>query len=460
MSRAPTLGGAVGTWGPDDVFLGRKNNLWPVPTLGTVAGLYHFDSDLTAASGGPTLVASGTTPPASSAGSAKFGGAGLLCSGTGVAVTATNAAFKFGNTDFCVEFWVKTPTAGGNANKAMLAISTTGNYDVGMIWVNGQYLGWYGPNSYFNTNYTYWDTDWHHLALVRQAGVIKMYFDGAQLNATANDSTNYSANARLSVGSCGDGSYAGAQWIDEVRVTTGNCVYTENFTPSTIAFTDPPESDASWSSVSSLLLLDGANNSTTFTDSKLGATITATGSPIISTTQSKFGGSSLYLNGSSYITIPNTSGNHTFAGDFTIEFWMYSAASSGYWLAGINTTGANDAGRFGLLTRGSEDKMHFEYYLAGNNSVYPSTIAVNNSTWHHIALVRSGTTLYLWIDGAQAMSTTLSHTFGDNAKNINIGYSPFDTSYFTGYIDCLRVTKGVARYTSTFTPRTSAFPAQ
>jgi hypothetical protein len=218
--------------------------------------------------------------------------------------------------------------------------------------------------------------------------------------------------------------------------------------------------DSDWSSVSSLLLLDGANGGTTFTDSKLGATITATGSPILSTGQSKFGGTSLYLDGSSYITIPNTSGNHTFAGDFTVEFWMYSSASSGYWLAGIHTTGANDAGRWGLLTRGTEDRMHFEYYLAGNQSQYPSVIAVNNSAWHHIALVRSGTTLYLWIDGVQAFSITLSHTFGADAKNLNIGYSPFDTSYFTGYIDCLRVTKGVARYTSAFTPPASPFPAR
>ena len=216
--------------------------------------------------------------------------------------------------------------------------------------------------------------------------------------------------------------------------------------------------DDNWSSVSSLLLFDGANNSTTFTDSKNGATITATGSPVISTAQSKFGGASLYLDGSSYLTIPNVSGNHTFAGDFTIEFWMYSAMSSGFWIGMVSTSGSNSTGRFNILNRGSEDKLYVEYNDGSNNTATSTSGVVNDSAWHHVAITRSGSTFQIWRDGSSVYSSTLSHTFGNDAKDILIGYNPFDENYFTGYIDCFRVTKGVARYTATFTPATAAFP--
>ena len=236
----PTLGGASGTWGHDEVFLARAGNNWPIPPQAGVEALYHFENSLASTWGGPTLVASGTNPPGPHADATKFGSYGLKCNGTGVAVTATSADFAFGTGEFCIEFWIKTPTAGSNSSKAMVAISTTGAYDVGMIWVNGQYLAWSGGSGSFVAGYdgTYWDTLWHHIALVRHSGVLKFYFDGVQIANTRSDSTNYTANARLSVGSCGDGSFAGSMWIDEVRVTKGSSVYTANFTPSTIAFSD------------------------------------------------------------------------------------------------------------------------------------------------------------------------------------------------------------------------------
>jgi hypothetical protein len=236
--RVPTLGGASGAWGHEEVFLARAGGAWPLPPQPGVEALYHFENALTSAWGGPTLVASGTNPPGPHTDAAKFGSYGCKSNGSGLLVTAATPDFAFGEEEFCVEFWVKTAVAGAMSTKAIVTISTTGQYDVGMIWSNGQWLAWYGPNSYFNSDWTYWDTNWHHIALVRHSGVIKLYVDGVRTSGGPSDTTNYSADARISVASCGDGSYAGACYIDELRVTKGSSVYTGNFTPPTAAFAD------------------------------------------------------------------------------------------------------------------------------------------------------------------------------------------------------------------------------
>ena len=74
-----------------------------------------------------------------------------------------------------------------------------------------------------------------------------------------------------------------------------------------------------------LLHFDGANNSTVFTDSSpFNQTVSVvTGTPKISTDISKFGGSSLYLDGSSSIKIPDNANLNLGTGVFTIEFWFY-----------------------------------------------------------------------------------------------------------------------------------------
>jgi len=87
----------------------------------------------------------------------------------------------------------------------------------------------------------------------------------------------------------------------------------------------PPSPPVDPSLTLALLHFDGANNSTVFTDSSpFNQTVAVvTGTPKISTAMSKFGGSSLYLDGSSSIKIPNNANLNLGTGAFTIEFWFY-----------------------------------------------------------------------------------------------------------------------------------------
>jgi hypothetical protein len=82
------------------------------------------------------------------------------------------------------------------------------------------------------------------------------------------------------------------------------------------------------------------------------------------------------------------------------------------------------------------------------------TITLN--TWTHVAWTRSGSSNRLFINGTQVGSTTTDATNYTSTASF-IGASQSGTLPFAGYIDDLRITKGYARYTSNFTPPSSAF---
>ena len=217
--------------------------------------------------------------------------------------------------------------------------------------------------------------------------------------------------------------------------------------------------DPYFSDVVLLLHLDGANGSTTITDSSSSLkTVTANGAAQISTARSVFGGASLRLTAySDFLSLPNSSDFDFGTGDFTIEARCYCISTG--------TSGGNIFGRWGLGPTTSAD---FILAIAGGNLVFPinggavtlaspSTFPLN--VYKHVAVTRSGTTFKLWLDGAlqdtQTSSAAIQNTL---AQPIRVGIWNDSTSSLNGYIDEIRITKGVARYTAAFTPPTSASP--
>lgn len=217
--------------------------------------------------------------------------------------------------------------------------------------------------------------------------------------------------------------------------------------------------DPDFSSVSLLLHMDGSNGSTTFTDlSSNGLAVTANGNAQISTAQSKFGGTSAYFDGTDdYLTLSTSATPLTLDGDFTIELWMYQTAFGDDILVSSANGGTNNVQVFRINSSGN-----------GSIGVFINTWVVNpvgsvlsTNTWHHLALARSGSTTRLFVDGTQRGSSntswTASFTANVIAGHFNGGVRT-NIHDFTGYIDELRITKGVARYTANFTPPTEAFP--
>jgi hypothetical protein len=119
-------------------------------------------------------------------------------------------------------------------------------------------------------------------------------------------------------------------YIDDLRIIKGQALYTASFTPPTAPINADTSSDPYLSNVSLLLKMDGANNSTTFTDSSLTPkAVFANGNAKISTAQSKFGGSSALLDGTGdYLSLAHNSGFSIESSDFTLEAWVYRSTSN------------------------------------------------------------------------------------------------------------------------------------
>lgn len=217
--------------------------------------------------------------------------------------------------------------------------------------------------------------------------------------------------------------------------------------------------DPDYASVSLLLHMDGANNSTTFTDFSANAfSVIAVGGAKVSTAKSQFGGASLLLDGSGdYLSVPADADFDFGTGDFTIECWVNRNG-------GKSVASGDLYGDFMFAT----DVFNSGDMAFGRNGVAWDLTATSpnfQSGWNHIAACRSGTTLRLFCNGEVAATGTNSQSYnvsnflwigartasGQNATNGE------PTTEFNGYIDELRITKGVARYTAAFTPATSSF---
>jgi hypothetical protein len=212
-----------------------------------------------------------------------------------------------------------------------------------------------------------------------------------------------------------------------------------------------------------LLPFDGANGATTTSDlSDSNISVTFNGNAQLSTAQSKFGGSSLYLDGgtSSGVSIASNSGL-SLSGDFTIEMWIKTSTTS----SDSNTRRIFQTGPVGAATDlglllGKSSANHSGYI-----SVYTSTWNIDGSidaaddNWNHVAIIRSGSGVKLFVNGNQSGSTwTTSQDFSSGGSaGIDLGYnSSAGVGRYVGYIDDFRITKGIARYTSSFTPPTTA----
>ena len=199
-----------------------------------------------------------------------------------------------------------------------------------------------------------------------------------------------------------------------------------------------------------LLPFDGTNGATSTTDSSnSNHTVTFNGTAQISTAQSKFGGSSVLFDGNSdYLTFDFP----TLSSTFTVECWSRASTLSGYRTM-ITNYGGSTTGWFIQYING-----YLKVGFAGNNPHIASTTTLSTDTWYHVALSGSAGSYKLFLNGTQEGSTYTGSTqlAGSSEASIGALYSSGYTSFFHGYIDDVRVTSGVVRYTSNFTPPTTA----
>ena len=202
-----------------------------------------------------------------------------------------------------------------------------------------------------------------------------------------------------------------------------------------------------------LLPFDGSNGATATSDlSNANRTVTFYGTAQLSTAQSKFGGSSLLLDGNSdYLTVPHVSAD--IATELTLETWFKTSSSAYQTLIGNyeSSTGCyiqiNTGGTAGTIGAG----------VHGNLQITSSSGGYADGNWHHVALTRNASNLVtLWIDGVSKATGTDSSALPASLFYIGRLNSASAPRYFDGYLDDVRWTPSVCRYTSAFTPSTTA----
>ena len=206
-----------------------------------------------------------------------------------------------------------------------------------------------------------------------------------------------------------------------------------------------------------LLHGNGTNGSTTITDSSPSPkTVTAVGNAQISTAQSKFGGSSIAFDGSGdYLDISSGFINGT--EDFTIEWWELLAATNvAYSFLYISSLPSPIVG-----IRTGNNSVQIYSSDATNNINVACGYSSSSTQWQHIALTRANGAIRVFAGGtlcSYVANILPNYSFTGTGYSIGRAWPSIYTNSFNGYIDDLRITKGVARYTSNFTPPTAPFP--
>ena len=103
----------------------------------------------------------------------------------------------------------------------------------------------------------------------------------------------------------------------------------------------------------------------------------------------------------------------------------------------------------------STEEIQF-FYGEGIDGFNSGTDSVPLNTWTHVALTRSGNTFTHWVGGQSGGTNTITASMGYTRPRIGTAVSQ-PNEYYKGYIDDFRITKGVARYTASFTPPTAQF---
>lgn len=234
----------------------------------------------------------------------------------------------------------------------------------------------------------------------------------------------------------------------------------------------PPETDAYWANVAALLHFNGTDGSTTFTDETGKTWSFENGYTEIDTAYSKFGGGSLGCQSSAWLSTPSHTDFDFGSGEFTVEAWVrFSYVESGKYSCIVCRDQVYGTRGWLLYLNSSDQKLTFTAWVGGTaySAVDTNPMTASSTTFRHIAAVRDqsggGDNLRLFVDGVLVGSTAITGSINDGGQPCAVNTLwdvtsrlSWPESYLNGNIDDLRITKGVARYRSNFSPPAAQFP--
>lgn len=184
-------------------------------------------------------------------------------------------------------------------------------------------------------------------------------------------------------------------------------------------------------------------------------TITKNGNVTASTSQSKFGGSSIFFDGTGdFLTLDGSSEFAFGTSDFCVDFWIrFTSVAGSQFIYDSRPTGTNGA----YLCIYLNTKLRV-FVNSADRIVGATTLLVN--TWYHVAVTRTGGTTRLFLNGVQDGADTSSFTYLNGTSRPSIGTDGVGaTNPITGYMDEIRVSNGAVRFAGTFPVPNAAYSA-
>jgi len=379
---------------------------------------------------------------------AVIGGSGYF-DGTGDYVsTPSTSNLTFGSGAFTIEAWVyanalgsfagifsQWPDNGATANNSY-TLESVGSI-MYFYWVDSS-PALYGPANLGSIQIG----EWTHFAICRSGSTLYPFKNGVLGTTTSISQTLNNPSSNVNIGGAVAGSGMWNGYIANLRVLKGTALYTSNFTPPT----------APVIAITNTSLLTDFTNAGIF-DNAMMNDLETVGNAQISTSVYKYGTGSLYFDGTGDGLFTRTTPDLVLGtGDFTVEFWINLAANLVSFAKIIQMGTTGDA--FTIETQSTTNLLTVTNFTS--TVYFYSSTALTTGSWIHVAATRASGTLRLFQNGTLVGSAANTVNFTNSGSGVYIGQSSLGTG-MNGYIDDLRITKGYARYTTTFTPPTAAF---
>jgi len=410
----------------------------------------------------------GTFTPFSQTGWSNYFGSGNYL--TRAFTSTTDGMYLQGST-YTIEAWVYPLALSGTQYIYICNAANVASYGYNALYLSGTSAAFATRVSTSGTEYsrsggTVANNQWFHIAVSVSSNVAKLFLNGTQIGADLTIAANTFTPTGAGIGQNQNGAAGGTNfngYISNLRITQGAALYTGTFTPSTTPLTTSPLSGTvSFLTCQSNRFLDTSSN---------GYTLAITGTPSVQAfspfaptaaySTTTVGGSGYFDGTGDSLSAPSSSAAFNFSGDYTVEFWMYTASRvSDSYLVRIFDSGnpTNGFSPFAFYF-GTGPSLNFYSSSNGtswniiNNQSIISTIAVNQ--WYHIALTRSGSgtnNTKIFVNGVQAYQYTDTTAFTrQNGFGVNSSAQTGTSGGFQGYIAGLRVLNGTG-YTSISVP--------
>ena len=361
--------------------------------------------------------------------------------------TPSSADFQYGTGDFTWEVWVWIDQSvdndyildHGNNGGTLVIKNTTAKYYNVTTGLN---------SSLYATGGNLTLGKWNHVAASRSSGTTRFFVDGV-LTTSGSDTHNYGAQA-VTIGKYGSGTSNFIGRLSNLRLVKGTALYTSSFTPSTTRLT--AVTGTSLLACQSNRFIDNSGNDHDFTvggNPKISAFNPVGQESAYTTGENK--GSVYFESASQYLFAP-TGELALGSGDFTIELWIYlnSYNASTSSIVDFRSAGGASTNVPAIFLSATGVPSWAEDVGSANNIT--STTAIKLNQWAHLAVVRNGSTITMYLNGTSVGSYTGSSTFGVQRFRINDSQGSYSTAgYFSDFKMCI----GTAVYTSTFTPPTT-----